>query len=102
QRFAKRIRQLGQKSVNGGLDGPAVDPDNPAACRPYTRGKHLEQAGLADARHSVDIHREWAPLLEQLEKGVHFPCASGKGGQSTFRNDVAELLHHEISDAASV
>jgi len=37
---------------------------------------------------------EWTALLEQLEKGFYFPCASGKGGQRAFRDDVAKLLHH--------
>src|SRR5262249_36588438 len=83
-------------------DGPAVDPHNAAARRPYARRKHLEQAGFPDARHAVDVKREWAALLEQLEEAFDFPCASGKGGQRAFRNDVAQLLHHETSGAIVV
>src|SRR5262245_46997268 len=92
--------------MHGRLDGSAIDPHDAAAHRPHARGKHFEQAGLSDARHAMDIQREWAALLKQLEEGFDFPCASGEGSQRAFSNDVAQLLHHETatfeSDHSSV
>jgi hypothetical protein len=41
-------------------------------------------------------------LLEQLEEGFDFPCASGKRRQRAFSNDVAQFLHGDTSDGGQV
>ena len=78
-----------QESSRRRFDGAAIDPHDARATCPRARGKHIEKAGLADARDAVHIHHEWPAVFEQLEEGGHLALAPGKGRHRTFRQDVA-------------
>ena len=80
--------------MNRRFNRPAINPDHSPAPGAHASRKRLEQAGLADASDAMDVQRQRAVLLEQLEKDLQLALTSREGGQRAFRDDVAELLHH--------